>query len=91
MIQKNTGFYYDENDTFTKEDICNQLSNPSFNTILVIAKAFDTQFSVDEIHNLTKIDKWFLYKLQNIHNKKRCLEIMPFEMRFQESNIKKMY
>ena len=46
------------------------------------------QFSVDEIHNLTKIDKWFLYKLQNIHNKKRCLEIMPFEMRFHESNIK---
>ncbi len=31
-------------------------------------------FTVDEIHDLTKIDKWFLYKLENIINTERELE-----------------
>jgi len=44
----------------------NELSNPTDTRIFVIAEAFRRKLTVDRIHNLTKIDKWFLYKLKNI-------------------------
>jgi len=43
-----------------------QLSNPTDMRIFVIAKALYLNFSVDRIHELTRIDRWFLYKLRNI-------------------------
>lgn len=46
----------------------NELSNPTDTRIFVIAEAFRRNLSVDRIHSLTKIDKWFLYKLKNIFN-----------------------
>ena len=47
-------------------DIDKALHNPTDNRIFVISKALRAGYSIDEIHNLTKIDKWFLYKLANI-------------------------
>ena len=44
----------------------NELSNPTDTRIFVIAEAFRRNLSVDRIHDLTKIDKWFLFKLKNI-------------------------
>ena len=43
-----------------------ELSNPTDTRIFVIAEAFRRNLSVVRIHNLTKIDKWFLHKLKNI-------------------------
>ena len=43
-----------------------ELSNPTDIRIFVIAEAFRRNLSMVRIHNLTKIDKWFLYKLKNI-------------------------
>lgn len=34
--------------------------------LFTIFEALKNGFSVDEIHNITKIDKWFLYKLKNL-------------------------
>ena len=48
------------------EDIEGSLSAPTDKRILVIEKAFFDGMSVDRIHELTKIDKWFLYKLEHI-------------------------
>ena len=48
------------------EDIEGSLSAPTDKRILVIEKAFFDEMSVDRIHELTKIDKWFLYKLEHI-------------------------
>ena len=48
------------------EDIEESLSAPTDKRILVIEKAFFDGMSVDRIHELTKIDKWFLYKLEHI-------------------------
>lgn len=62
------GFYND--DIISKEEIEYQLKNPSHNRILLIAKAFDMGYTVDDIFELTKIDRWFLYKLYNIHKMK---------------------
>ncbi len=55
-------------------DIDKALHNPTDNRIFVISKALRAGYSIDEIHNLTKIDKWFLYKLANIVNTANELE-----------------
>ena len=47
-------------------DIAHNLSDPTDNRIFVIAKAMSEGYTVEQIHALTKIDRWFLYKLQNI-------------------------
>ena len=56
------------------EDIEQSLSNPTDKRIFILAQAFDKKYSVDKIHELTKIDKWFLYKLQNIKKVQHELE-----------------
>lgn len=55
-----------ENKEFHTDDIDEALSSPTDNRIFVIAQAFAAGYTVDRIHELTKIDKWFLYKLHNI-------------------------
>ena len=43
------------------------LANPTDRRWLAVGQAmFHEGYSVDKVHELTKIDKWFLYKLQNI-------------------------
>lgn len=39
-----------------------------------IAEAFDIGYSIDEIFKITKIDKWFLKNLKEIHNNKKILK-----------------
>ena len=48
------------------DDLDAALSEPTDRRIFAIAKAFAKGYSVDRIHELTKIDRWFLFKLQNI-------------------------
>lgn len=45
-------------------DIDHSLSEPTDKRIFVIAKAMKAGYTVDQIYALTKIDKWFLYRLQ---------------------------
>lgn len=47
-------------------DVSMALSQPTDNRIFVISKAFRQGYSVDEIYDLTKIDRFFLTKLRNI-------------------------
>ena len=56
------------------EDIERELAQPTDMRIFVIADALEKGYSVDQIFELTKIDKWFLVKLQNIFNYKTLLE-----------------
>ncbi len=56
------------------EDIERELTQPTDMRIFVIADALEKGYSVDQIFELTKIDKWFLVKLQNIFNRKTLLE-----------------
>lgn len=48
------------------EDIEKALTEPTDTRIFVISKAMQEGMSVDRIHELTKIDKWFLAKLENL-------------------------
>lgn len=42
------------------------LREPTDKRVFVISKALHKGYTVDQIHELTKIDKWFLYKLKHI-------------------------
>jgi carbamoyl-phosphate synthase large subunit len=48
------------------ENIDKELSEPTETRIFVIEKAFEAGYTIDKIHDLTKIDKWFLQKLKII-------------------------
>ncbi len=50
------------------DDVDKALHNPTDNRIFVISRALQAGYSVEKIHELTKIDNWFLYKLRNIVN-----------------------
>ena len=43
-----------------------ELSNPTDLRIFAVAKALEEGYSIERIHDLTKIDTWFLGKLKNI-------------------------
>ena len=55
-----------ENKELVIPDIDKALREPTDKRIFVISKAMRAGYTVDQIHELTKIDKWFLYKLENI-------------------------
>ncbi len=63
-----------ENREMKIDDIDSALRTPTDNRIFVIAQAMKEGYSVDKIHELTKIDRWFLYKLDNIVSTSRELE-----------------
>jgi len=57
---------------------CEELSKPSPIRIWAIAKAFELGMGVEDVHQLTAVDRWFLTKLMHIHAVKRSLRAMDF-------------
>ena len=55
------------------------LTEPDDRRIYAIAYALQHGMTVEEIHNLTKIDNWFLYKLRNISEATTFLQGKPLE------------
>ena len=55
-----------ENKELVISDIDKALHEPTDKRIFVISKAFRAGYTIDQVHDLTKIDKWFLQKLMNI-------------------------
>ncbi|WP_277241355.1 carbamoyl-phosphate synthase (glutamine-hydrolyzing) large subunit [Prevotella pallens] len=55
-----------ENKELEIKDIEAALREPTDKRIFVISKAMHKGYTVDQIHELTKIDHWFLYKLKHI-------------------------
>ncbi len=78
------GFTGNRNLSF--EDVERELSEPTDMRIFSIAEALEKNISVERIYELTKIDKWFLYKLKNIITIKnelcryKTLESIPEEL-----------
>ena len=66
------GFVGNQNLDF--EDIEKELVEPTDMRILVIEKAFSNGYTVDRVHELTRIDRWFLVKLKKIFDLKNELE-----------------
>lgn len=55
-----------ENKELVIDDIDVALREPTDRRIFVLSKALRQGYTVDSIHELTKIDKWFLYRLKGI-------------------------
>ena len=68
-----------ENKELEIEDIDAALREPTDKRVFVISKAMHRGYTIDQIHDLTKIDKWFLQKLKHIididEELKRCTSI----------------
>ncbi len=56
------------------DNLDSELTRPTDKRIFMIAAAFKQGYSVDRIHELTKIDKWFLYKLEGIIELEKDME-----------------
>jgi len=55
-----------ENKELEIKDIDAALREPTDKRIFIISKAMHKGYTIDQIHELTKIDKWFLQKLKHI-------------------------
>ncbi len=62
------------NHPLKNKDIREELAEPTDQRIFAISEALQSGMSVDEIHDLTRIDKWFLEKLKNITDLKQVIE-----------------
>ena len=62
--------------TISVPDLDFELNNPTDKRVAAIEIAFDRGYSVDRLHDMTKIDKWFLSRLENIHRLK--LELVKY-------------
>ena len=62
------------NHELTIEDVDAALKAPTDKRIFVIEKAFKNGYSVEDVHRLTKIDRWFLRKLYNIYETEQELK-----------------
>ncbi len=74
MIGQGMHGFVANRDTMAGLDVDKALKDPTDRRIFVIAKAMREGYSVERIHELTKIDKWFLYRLQNIVETEKELE-----------------
>jgi len=68
------------------DNIDEELKNPTDRRIFAIAEAMNKDYSVDKIWGITRIDKWFLQKLENIYRLRNqliefnSLETLPVEL-----------
>ncbi len=63
-----------ENKELVITNVDKALKEPTDKRIFVISKAMRAGYTVEQIHELTKIDKWFLEKLMNIMTTSKELE-----------------
>ena len=56
-----------DNKEISIDNVEEALKEPTDKRIFVIEKAFNAGYTIDQIHELTKIDRWFLQKLYKIH------------------------
>ena len=62
-----------ENKELVIADVDKALREPTDKRIFIISKAMHAGYTVDQLHELTRIDRWFLQKLQNIMDTSREL------------------
>tara|TARA_Y100000310_G_scaffold251715_1_gene258303 strand:- start:20031 stop:23258 length:3228 start_codon:yes stop_codon:yes gene_type:complete len=62
-----------------------ELKSPTDKRVFAITRALQLGYSIDKIHSLTKIDKWFLHKIKNVIDTKSSLS--KFETNTIPENI----
>jgi carbamoyl-phosphate synthase large subunit len=84
MIQQGMHGFIGNKELYT-DNLEKDLNEPTDRRVFFLGQAFDQGWSIDRIHNLTKIDKWFLQKCQRITNLAKEVEAykkseIPFEL-----------
>ncbi|MGN0014897.1 MAG: carbamoyl-phosphate synthase (glutamine-hydrolyzing) large subunit [Candidatus Gastranaerophilaceae bacterium] len=72
------GFRSKKYEKLPQQELLLKLKNPDDERIYAVAAAFRRNMSVEEVYEATKIDKWFLYKFENIINTERQLKTEEF-------------
>ncbi len=72
------GFRSKKHEHLSQQDLIAKLKTADDERIYAIASALRRNMSVEEIHDLTKIDKWFLYKFENIIKTEKQLKTEEF-------------
>lgn len=62
------------NNNLTFENLDDELENPTDLRIFAVAQALEEGYTIERIHELTKINPWFLNKLKNIVDYSRVLK-----------------
>lgn len=62
------------NDNFEISNLSRAIKEPTDERIFAVAQAIEAGYSINRIHKLCHIDKWFLYKIENIVSIKKALE-----------------
>ncbi len=65
------------NKAVAKKDIYETLKSQDDLRLFSVFRALKEGISVDEIHSLTMIDEWFLYKLKNLANYEKSIKDTP--------------
>ncbi len=52
--------------SFEEADLEKQIASPTDKRLFHVAQAFELGWSVDKVHELSKIDRWFLHKMKGI-------------------------
>jgi len=68
-----------ENETESLEELKEQLRNPTDERIFKIAKALKMGITVDEVYELTGVDRWFIQKMKNIVDTEMTLHSISLE------------
>jgi carbamoyl-phosphate synthase large subunit len=67
------------NDFADSFNLDEDIAKPTDKRIFYIAEALEKGYSIDKIHDLSKIDKWFLYKMKNIISAKKGIEKFNYD------------
>jgi carbamoyl-phosphate synthase large subunit len=70
--------YMPKNRTLSREEITEKLKKPNAERIFFVKYAIEAGFTLDEIHNLSYIDMWFLVNIK---------EIVDFEQEFKKNKF----
>lgn len=66
-------------DPYVKPLSDEELEQPTDKRMFVLAAALKSNYTVDRLYQLTKIDRWFLYKMKNIIEMQTFLESVPHQ------------
>ncbi|MEM2920993.1 MAG: carbamoyl-phosphate synthase (glutamine-hydrolyzing) large subunit [Candidatus Bathyarchaeia archaeon] len=69
----------DDDEFEPPDELRKALEHPTDNRIFKVVKALKQGFTVDEIYELTGIDRWFLYKFRNIIDMERRLRVLSVD------------
>lgn len=62
-----TGFEQRNWGSKTEHELLDELQNPTDQRVFALKEAFNRGYTVDQLHELTRITTWFLHKLAHIH------------------------